>query len=369
MDNITLKIENIGQKSGRLGGLDILRVIMCVLVVILHANPFSVPEQYNPLSTANPTIYNIMYFDCFALCVPAFLTLSCYLFFKNSVKNKNYPLKRLGKLTLYAVIWNVILTLVLYNKNVKNLFVGKSFFDIFLVAIGNHNISYYLYMQIFINFILFVLQFALRKLSVKNFLIAVFSGLVVTMPISFFSISVAKFFIGEINGAKLGYSNIFCFLPCIFAGLICYYFIDVKKSDKATWISFGVSAVAFIILSILDWKVQHAFKNLWSYHYFPSSRFQLPFSSMALILGFSLVKKQSIPILSNLSKLTFGVFLMHVAILPNVLDIYFKLFNTPNNFVVFLITLVFSFALASVFRIPFIRDNRLIAPLIKITGL
>lgn len=45
------------ERSSHLYGLDYLRVILCISVIALHTNIFSVSSPYNEIDSANPLYY------------------------------------------------------------------------------------------------------------------------------------------------------------------------------------------------------------------------------------------------------------------------------------------------------------------------
>ncbi|MDE6597389.1 MAG: acyltransferase family protein [Clostridia bacterium] len=329
------------------GGVDILRTILCITVVALHCNPWYVPQPYDCFTSENPTWYRVLLFDWLWLAVPCFLTLSLYLFYRKAMSDNQYGLKRISYIFALACFWNFALTMVLNNGQIIDLFKGKNFISCFLILIANHNIAYFLFVQLFLTIIAWGICYFLRNRKCSLTLLIIMSVmLILSIVISFFGRGIFCKIFGTENGNNFGYSNILVYFPCLFVAFFLYVIFDVLKLSKKFIAITGCCLLGvFIILAIIDWQIQNSGSPILDWNYCATGRIQIPFACALLCLCALAIKKDSFPFFSWFSELTMGIFLTHTVIINYVGAIISKLSLSQNT--LFLMLFVFTITLST----------------------
>lgn len=346
------KMENNG--SDFIFGFDYLRVFLCIAVVALHCNVFNVPNMYSAQDPANPLYYRILLYNLFWIAVPSFLTVSLFLYFKKSLNDKHYAKKRILKLFAIYFFWGITLLFINNNGYVIGIIGNvKSFYDVILLLISNYNIAYFLFILLAMTiltelFLLFIRKTRFNKLSV--FIIyALFLLSLVTLV---FGIFCARIFGSAEFALRLGFSNIFNYIPYLFSVPILYYHLKIKAKqayDEKTYIlKFAFLCLGlWIIFSAADWQLRASNPHFLIHNYESLGRPAVVFAGMCLISSAHLVSRPAPQCIKLLSELTMGVFLTHTVILNYVAANEFE-----DGTMIFFITLtasfVFSFALKKI---------------------
>jgi len=100
----------IEKASNRLVGIDLIKVIACFLVIVLHT--------CFTLNDSRVTISSIMYYTG-VMAIPLFFMANGYLLFGKSRKDKWYSYKKIGRILLLAFIYCVIISIyngVMYHQ-------------------------------------------------------------------------------------------------------------------------------------------------------------------------------------------------------------------------------------------------------------
>lgn len=321
-------MENLKNKRNYL--LDIARIVAVLAVVMIHCSA-SFVINYKP-HTSEFVCGNL--FDSIArIGVPLFIMISGSLFLdeRKEITLKYVMTKKVKNLAVITIIWATIYSVVyevifpfLTSKSIN----GKSIFD---GIVNGHYHMWYLYMIIGLYIITpFLKTFVCRKNK----------GMVLFFIIISF---VSQFFTPVINascelGLNLSSINIWIdkFHLGFFGGYITYYLVGwyiTHMGIKRGWstciiYSLGAVALAFIILFVhYTGDYTNAYENIGA---------PVFVYSVALFLAINNIKinfkEKAIQIIEKLSKLTFGVYIIHVM----VLSMFTKLLPYSNHCAIYI---------------------------------
>lgn len=144
--------------------LDILRVLACVAVILLHTNARYVEQDFNSLNF----IFGNFFVGISRIAVPTFLMISGSLLLDEGYNNTNEKdKKRIVKMLKFLVFWSVFYSLV-YNVAIP-LFKGRDVDIIYTIEmiIKGHYHLWFVYMMIGIYLILPLLRLWIKKENIK----------------------------------------------------------------------------------------------------------------------------------------------------------------------------------------------------------
>ena len=336
-------------KTKRINGFDYLRVILCFSVIALHTNIFNVPNQYVGTDPTNPIFYRIILYNLFWCAVPAFYSLSLFLYIKNRDDNKNYFNKRFLSLLLIYIFWAVVEYALMNNGSLENIELSK--WGIFQIISSNTNIAYYLFNLLYLTAFTEIIIRLIQKAPVFKYAI-ISIGLITSCILMFFGSGILnKIFNPDFQlGSKLGFSNPLLFLSYIFASFIIY---ELYKNQKYINPGIALSFILWFLIAIADWFIRINVSDLAPINYESLGRPSLVFESIFLILVFMKIKIKKVSrTISVLSGLSLSIYLIHPIVLKYI-GINQAIYNVPlNGYIIFLLTLiittVFSLALKNI---------------------
>ncbi|MFA7116493.1 MAG: acyltransferase family protein [Bacteroidales bacterium] len=280
--------------------IDTLRTIAIMLVILLHvSSKYVISGMNNNNYDLSFWISNIV--DSFSrICVPIFVLISgMFLIGRNENFAQSYK-KRASRILIPIIAWSIIylvyratLSYVLYHTFdimglIKSVLLGKPFYHM-----------WYLYMLIGLYLVTPILNNNISKISRKNLWI----------------VSILLLVFGMFNS---GYDMILNNKPIFILWFINYlgFFIlgflikdyNNQISSKSLFIWYLISG---ILISILTYYTAKYFKNLYFYGYLT------PFVIIGSLSVFMLFQKIHFRknILSRISHLSLGIFLIHAGIL------------------------------------------------------
>lgn len=327
-------------------GFDYLRILLCVGVIALHSNIFSVANQYIGTALDNPLYYRVLLYNFFWVCVPVFMTISLFLYVRKSYNDKNYFKKRIKQLIITYLFWAII-ELVLNNHGNISFIKELDLKGLFFIFISNGTIAYFLFNLLYMTIFTEVIIRIYKKYNCKILYIVFF---ILSLILMFFNIyCIHKIGFSLEFAERLVFSNPLLFIPYSFSALFLYHLQKNKDNNmyKKTMI---VALAIWILLGFADWIIRGYNFDFIKYNYESLGRPSLVFESIFLVLLFSLIKKKPNKIISKLSGLTMGVFLIHTIVL-NYLGLNLINFGLNlNGFWIFILTTLISFLITYVIK-------------------
>lgn len=318
--------------------IDTLRAIATILVILLHVSAEYVSKGMdNENYDYSFWVGNVV--DSFSrICVPIFVLISgMFLIGRNETFYESYN-KRASRILTPLIFWSIIYliysAILSYTANnsfdiillIKKTILGKPFYHM-----------WYLFMLIGLYLITPIINNTILKISRK----------------SLWTTSVLLLIFGMINSAYDSFLENSPFFILWFFNYLGYFILGFLFKDYINKISskvlFVVYLISVMLISILSFYTAKHFDNLYFYGYLS------PFVIIASLSIYMLFQQVNIRenILSRISHLTLGIFLMHAGILSafrfalnelniNVFDN--PIIGIPVKFIVtFLISLIMSF--------------------------
>ena len=327
--------------------LDIARIVAVFAVVMIHINASFLTD--NPLNT-NEFIFGNLFDSLSRIGVPLFLMISGSLFLDENreVTLKTILSKNVKNIAIITIIWAIIYSVakeVLFpllsgkTVNVKSFIVG---------VINGHYHMWYLYMIMGI----YMITPFLKKFVCKENRGMVLFFIIISFCFQFFTPIINA--ICEL-GLNLSFINAWLdkFKLDFFDGNITYFLvgwyivhIGIKRKWHRCVIYFlgVVSLISIILYTRFTGDYNTAYENIGAPVFLYSVSVFLALNNINLNLNEKTAKK-----VAELSKLTFGVYLVHVMILA----IYNELFPY-NKHIVFYILVCFIVVIFSFFLISYI---------------
>lgn len=327
-------------------GFDYLRILLCIGVIALHSNIFSVANQYIGTAIDNPLYYRVLLYNFFWVCVPVFMTISLFLYVRKSYDDNNYFKKRIKQLIITYLFWAII-ELILNNYGNISFIKELDLKGLFLLFISNGTIAYFLFNLLYMTIFTEIIVRIYKKYNCKILYIVFFILSLISMLFSIYCINKIGFSLEFAE--RLSFSNPLLFIPYSFSALFLY---NMQKNgyDKEYKKSMFISLAMWILLAVGDWIIRGYNFDFFKYNYESLGRPSLVFESIFIVLLFILIKKKPSKIISKLSGLTMGVFLIHTIVL-NYLGI--NLMNLGLNlsgFWIFVVTTLISFLITYVIK-------------------
>lgn len=292
--------------------IDTLRTIATLLVILLHVSAGYVNSGMNN-STYDKSFWAGNILDSLSrICVPLFVLISGRFLLGRIETFKQSYKKRASKIFIPMIAWTLIYliysAMLSYKAHniiditplVKSVIVGKPFYHM-----------WYLYMLIGLYLITPILNNNIPKISRK----------------SLWRASVLLLVFGVVNSAYnriLGINPIFILWFINYLGYFILGFL-IKDSDKklSSKFLFMLYLILGLLISSLTFYTAKHFGNLYFYDYLS------PFVIISSLIVYKLFHQINIKknILSRISHLTFGIYLIHAGVL-SVLESGLRKLNT-----------------------------------------
>lgn len=347
METLVDKKEASNRTHSRIESFHILRIILCVAVIALHCNVFSVAKQYVGTDTNNPLFYRILLYNLFWACVPCFYVLSFFLYMLKREQNPGYFKKRIKRLTILYVFWMCFEHIIINNGVIVKSSVGV--WDIFCFISSHNNIAYFIFN---LCWLVCLLELYIR---IRDKINPIFHcvGAVASLLLMFFSqgllnrigcIGSSDFMLGN----KLGFSNPFLFLPYIYMGAFVYD-VFTRHFDKIKQ-TVCILCALWVLFALADWCLRGRLE-IFSWNYESLGRPSLVFEAGAIILLFTMAKDKHFPkIFETLSSYTLGVYFIHPIVLNYVIYNLNALGRSLKGSMVFVIVTFVSFFAVGVMK-------------------
>ena len=300
--NSTGKVEddmcNIGAESNRQYGIDFLKIISMLMIVLLHIlNHGGVLKELNSFSAQYAAAH---FLQCMAVCaVNVYVMISGYLYVE-----KDFKLQNIVRLWITVLFYSVTLPLLLklsgQDIGIKTILSG--FFPIL-------RSQYWFFTQYFALFFMIpVLNWVIKNRQLAKRTLITLVLLLAVLPV--FALGKDLFRVSD------GYSFIWFIVLYLCGGYVKEYHVDTKISPKG-------AIIGYISCVFLIWLLEIGTYVIVS-EVFGDTRYTEIFvhytsplvlgSAFFLIVLFSKIKFKSTmitSILPTISALTFGVYLIH----------------------------------------------------------
>ncbi len=322
--------------------IDFIRLAAILAVVIIHASTYF-------LDVTSPFTFNFYVLhtinQLFRFAVPAFFAISGFLLgsrYANISSPITFYKKRLSRILLPYLIWSLFYFLIIFPNPIKLLFSTIFLHDIFT---GDSSFQLYFIPAIIFLYSLFPLIIYFKKLLLTIWFI--FSLFILETVI----LSYVYFFEPKITISApfvIGFFNLLPFLIGIYAA---HNFDDlksfIKSKIKIFWLVSVFSWILIFSESVLMFK--NTGKPMYLRDQWRISVTIYGVAAAALLYYYYRVKWNKIS--SYLSSFSFGVFFVHVAILHNILRVFyaFKLYDLVSFFISLGLTITLSFLFSIVF--------------------
>jgi len=300
----------------RLDYFDTLRALAIISVVVLHsAAPLL--YEFNKITKFDWQIANI-YDSLTRWCVPIFLMISGYLNINSSHKPSVFYKKRFTKIVIPFTFWAIFYYLFLLYLN-PNIYLFHELSNLntytsFLKQMAFGPVYYHLWF-VYAIIILYLLNPILKKwlsrISMRTISFLVIAYFVL---ISINNIVNMKFGIG-FNTSGLAISVGYFVYGSLFIGyyLLGYLLGQIKRVNMTLLNSIGLTSLVITIVGtyILTANNDGIF-NAFFYHYL---NFNTVVVSVWIFLFFKVSNPKNNVLIKNISKYSFGIYLVHVFII------------------------------------------------------
>lgn len=292
--------------------LDYLRLIACILVIMIHVSSGYVA---NNMDDPNFSFTVGNFYDSISrICVPIFVLSAGNLALSNC-KNRNYRYyykKKFNHIGKPLIIWSVIYMIYSYIMNISGHFLFKKELKLlrplkFLILGKPFYHLWYMYMLIgLIAVTPLILRLKEDIGEEKFFRLGIFC-MVVSIPISFFS-------------------DLYWMI--IFVIYLGYYILGYSlKYNKGIFnnkiLIFGFISSTFLTFILTEIIVRKSLIDDQLYFYGYLSPFVI-ISSLCIYMYFLTINKK-LDIVTNISKHTFNIYLVHAGILTSINIVLFKI--------------------------------------------
>ena len=345
-------------KKSHLYGFDYLRVILCIGVIALHTNIFSVPNQYVGIDPANPWYYKLIVYNYFWCAVPTFYTLSLFLFFRHLRSEKaqsEYISKRLKKLTIIYIFWAIVDLVLLNRGDVLHVFANINFQQFVLLLMSNGTIAYFLFNLIYLTAGSAALHMFIGNSPLKTWKKIVLCILgILSLICMQNTTSIAANLTGSLEfSQQLSFNNPFLFFPYIFTAYLLNVIIENPKLIRP---SAAIMLAGWIIFAIADYIMRvNGLFDMNNQNYESLGRISLVFESSLLVLIFYVLSTRidKVPLMiQKMSEASMTVYITHTIIYNYILisftTIGVELTGLSVFLLVFLISMLFAIVIKNV---------------------
>lgn len=335
-------MSNAAESNKRIVSYDIIRIFAVLAVVMIHASSGFVADF--PARSANFVFGNIL--DSISrVGVPLFVMLSGALMLN---ENKDIPPKRMFKYVLNIIVlifsWSLlysVISQILYPLLTKKPISFTEFWDCFIFS--KYDYLWYLFMLIGLYLITPILRSFVKKANAKVVLYFIILSLVfsfsvplcnflvnsITETVDFVQTYADKFYMGFVGQFTAYY-------------LLGWYITNIEIKRKHRFILYGVGFMGLLVTILGTQLFINDTNEIYKLFYSNTSINILCYSTAVFVFLFYCFKnkkysEKSIKRITTLSKLTFGVYIMHpmVMIIENIfINIEIAFIRIPLNWLV-----------------------------------
>lgn len=295
--------------------LDLLRIIASFMVIFLHVSAKELYSYSDNLSWQFLAFYDSLVRSC----VPLFVMLSGILFLNidKKVSPKQIWQKNIFKLLFIYFVWSFMYALIALN-NYQDIFSLYNLKKIILLTINSSYHLWYIPMLIILYSLTPIIKEYLKKIKpahIEYFLKVWLVFLIIIPSIRSLNITNISAFNTLLN--KFDFGMIFLYIGYYILGYYLYFTEYLKEKRKMIYM-LAVSSVmlSYIMTSLASNYIDGLYTGFWGYNHVFTM-----IEGVGIFLFFKYyIKIYDFKIISNLSKYTLGIYLIHVAII--------KLFST-----------------------------------------
>lgn len=290
-------------ENKRLTNIDLLKIISIISVIFIHVSSVNIFDlRYTRLVNNNFLIINF-YNIITRFCVPCFLMITGMFLLDKDISIKTIYKKYILRIAIVYIIFSLIYSIF------QHFYEGKNFFRIFIM--GYYHL-WYLYLLIGLYIVTPILRKIVKDKKITRYFLILCLIFTSIIPIinEFMKLYEFKVALNYLNiNITLGYVGYFI------AG---YYFSKYEVNNKV-----------FYCLGFLGFILNYYMYFILSYNSnLYTSIFLMPgtvFESIAVFLFFNTLKIKENKVITYISSLTFGIYLVHVLVMKLIL-IYYPLF-------------------------------------------
>lgn len=304
---------------------DILRIVACLMIICMHA-PM-------PSETANPLFLNATgYFMAPGLCI--FFMLSGALLLPVKTDTFTFLKKRLGKVVSPTLCFTALYMILNYLDGGQINWLQK----ICSIPFSNqgHGILWFMYTLIGLYFISPILSRWLEVVSKRELeFYLMLWGITLCFPL-------LSMFV-ETNLSNTG-------MLFYFSGYVGYFVLGhyLSKYLKTLSLKVMILPTMIVIAAPVAFKVLHIEVDFYSVFWYLSIFVAILTVTMFRLFTFKSIKLEkgtvAERIITTTSGLSFGIYLIHIAIMRNLLWKQEWIINIPNYYVQYLVIVVLTFA-------------------------
>lgn len=309
--------------------LDIIRIIACFLVVLMHS---PIPSE----TASGPFLVALGYFT--APCIGLFFMVSGALLIPVKTDYIVFLKKRFGKIVIPTVIWSLFYILLNSYNSESELNIVRAMASIPFSAQGN-GVLWFMYTLAGLYLLAPILSAWLEKAKKNEIqLVLLLQGISLCYPIFEFWLSINRSDTGILYYFT-GYAGYF----------LLGYFMKHYPQSLSCFMLWAIALSGVVLIGVLKYYgIKFDFYRLfWYLSIFVVSLCGAIWKSVKWISETYWINKLSGGFLVNLSNLSFGVYLVHIFFMRDILwkwDIILTINNYPLQCIVtMLLTLAMSF--------------------------
>ncbi|MBI5249821.1 MAG: acyltransferase [Desulfomonile tiedjei] len=299
----------------RFPGLDYLRAVAALLVVMWHTQVFGPFAVFTPdrVSSIIPTVTDILYYDVCLLAVPVFFQISLFLYILNRKNKKGYFRRRIVRLFLLYFFWGSFSLLFVYPVLFHT--DPRTFFSDFTnaaetIMTGGRSLYYYFFSLLCCVAVLEYWLYILQKINSEKASAFLKTGVLV---ISLFSMLLFPHILAHL-GFQTHYWIPLNFFPYIFTAVLLADRLD-NLGKIILW-----AGLLYMVFSLFDWLCLPYY--IWSNHCWhalpPYTRISVVFGAL-FVVSCGLKIRGSAPfIVRKLSEYSLGIYCLHTLIEPGI---------------------------------------------------
>lgn len=325
-------------KKERYNNLDLLRIVSCIFVVIIHVSAIWL-SSINFVENNNLIVYVIVN-TIAKFSVPVFFMLSGYL---NISNDKNLDFKSFYRKSFYKVIIPCILFVLFYSiiKFLECIVSNDNLILVFKeILSGNLGALWFLYSLIPMYLITPFIIILKNNVDKKKFEISC----IIYFVYSCFSGLFSEFSVAWTLGNSFNYLGFY---------LIGYILSQKYTDDKKNKPNLFLNMVLIIIFGILNSAFVYYFNYLKHYSFDFSLNFNLINVLYSILIFIFFLNLKFSKSLSFISKYTFYIYLIHPFVISVFTHIIPQNFLIDNSIVSFVLLFIIVFTISFVFSIIF----------------
>jgi hypothetical protein len=325
-------------KYGKLSGIEYLRTIMSLFVVVWHMQLFggSSMGKKNFLNNQPFSIVDVFYFNVALLAVPTFIFISCFLY---SLKPRDFSdLKRkISRIVIPLFFWSVAFNLnwlYFFGTTRLNL---STLSDTLITLLRGGNTPYYFFVSLSLCILT---SHSIQAKSSKSILLYFVVSILLLSAFPIISIKTGALLLAV-------FWNPLNFIPLVFAATLISRHFDVIA--KYIRLIFPLSLIIYIGLAIIEW---YWYPAAW---FFSDGGMAMPaYTRSSLVIGAITISVLAIhlkpklhSLIKTLSLYSLSLYCIHpILIWPNKIHLFYTGSASLTAYMKFLIIILASYLIA-----------------------